>query len=684
MRNFIIKNPPIPKKIKKVFRAHGDYREDYYHWLRDDKREDPEILNYLNEENKFSDYWFKKNKINSKKIFNFYKNSLPNFEESFKTKIDNYQYFSTASLSQEYRKYYRIFKSKKHLLLDVNKLAKNEKYYDISGIYPSRDHKYLAYGEDKTGRREFSIVIKDIKKNKVIEKNSCSSTGNIIWDKNSGGYFYLKKDPKTLITDSLFFHKLGENREKDKLVYKEKNNQFNLSISLSRTKKYLLLQASKTESNEYWFLELGTNTLNLKCFLRRKNKHLYYLDDSPDEFFILSNRKNQKNFALYKTNIDKISETNWKKIVRHKKNELIEDFLCFEKFIILETRKNGLSKLIQIEKKNLKKTYIEFGEETYAVSLSANYDYKAKDFSFIFSSLKTPSVLYSQNLYTKKRKKIWNQKLLKHKKNTYETKRITIVARDGARVPISLIYKKGINLKKAPILQYGYGSYGLIVEPSFKLSFMPLIDEGFIFAIAHIRGGQDLGRNWYDQGRMMNKMNSFYDFIDCSKKLLSKDIGNENKVFAMGGSAGGLLMGVIVNLEPELYKGIVSAVPFVDVLTTMSDESIPLTTFEYKEWGNPKIKKEYFYIKKYSPYDNIDFKPYPSMLVTSSLYDSQVQYFEPAKYVPKLREHSTSKNQILLKMNMIGGHAGKSGRLASLKETADELEFIRNLAIRDS
>tara|TARA_Y100000022_G_scaffold196170_1_gene202806 strand:- start:2709 stop:4763 length:2055 start_codon:yes stop_codon:yes gene_type:complete len=684
VRNFIIKNPPIPKKIKKVFRAHGDYREDYYHWLRDDKREDPEILNYLNEENKFSDYWFKKNKINSKKIFNFYKNSLPNFEESFKTKIDNYQYFSTASLSQEYRKYYRIFKSKKHLLLDVNKLAKNEKYYDISGIYPSRDHKYLAYGEDKTGRREFSIVIKDIKKNKVIEKNSCSSTGNIIWDKNSGGYFYLKKDPKTLITDSLFFHKLGENREKDKLVYKEKNNQFNLSISLSRTKKYLLLQASKTESNEYWFLELGTNTLNLKCFLRRKNKHLYYLDDSPDEFFILSNRKNQKNFALYKTNIDKISETNWKKIVRHKKNELIEDFLCFEKFIILETRKNGLSKLIQIEKKNLKKTYIEFGEETYAVSLSANYDYKAKDFSFIFSSLKTPSVLYSQNLYTKKRKKIWNQKLLKHKKNTYETKRITIVARDGARVPISLIYKKGINLKKAPILQYGYGSYGLIVEPSFKLSFMPLIDEGFIFAIAHIRGGQDLGRNWYDQGRMMNKMNSFYDFIDCSKKLLSKDIGNENKVFAMGGSAGGLLMGVIVNLEPELYKGIVSAVPFVDVLTTMSDESIPLTTFEYKEWGNPKIKKEYFYIKKYSPYDNIDFKPYPSMLVTSSLYDSQVQYFEPAKYVPKLREHSTSKNQILLKMNMIGGHAGKSGRLASLKETADELEFIRNLAIRDS
>ncbi|GIR26773.1 MAG: hypothetical protein CM15mP40_13810 [Alphaproteobacteria bacterium] len=239
-----------------------------------------------------------------------------------------------------------------------------------------------------------------------------------------------------------------------------------------------------------------------------------------------------------------------------------------------------------------------------------------------------------------------------------------------------MIYKKGINLKNAPLLQYGYGSYGLVIEPSFKLSFMPLIEEGFILAIAHIRGGQDLGRDWYDQGRMMNKMNTFYDFIDCTKKLLKKNIGNQNKVYAMGGSAGGLLMGVIINLEPKLYKGIVSAVPFVDVLTTMSDESIPLTTFEYKEWGNPKIKKEYFYIKKYSPYDNIDFKHYPSILVTSSLYDSQVQYFEPAKYVPKLREHTTSENPILLKMNMIGGHAGKSGRLSSLKETAEELGFL--------
>jgi oligopeptidase B len=371
-------------------------------------------------------------------------------------------------------------------------------------------------------------------------------------------------------------------------------------------------------------------------------------------------------------------------VVAHKNYELIEDFLCFKDFIVLEIRKNGLTKIVQINNKSKKKNFIKFKDDAYTVNLSNNNDYKARFFSFVYSSLKTPPSIFSQDLYSNKRKKIWEQKINNHNENHYEIKRINIAARDKTKIPISLIYKKGINLKKAPLLQYGYGSYGLIIEPSFKLTFMPLIDEGFIFAIAHIRGGQDLGRDWYDQGRMMKKMNSFYDFIDCTKKLLNRGIGDKNRTFAMGGSAGGLLMGVIINEEPQLYKGIVSAVPFVDVLTTMSDESIPLTTFEYKEWGNPKFKKEYFYIKKYSPYDNIDFKPYPSVLVTSSLYDSQVQYFEPAKYVPKLREHTTSKNPILLKMNMIGGHAGKSGRLSSLEEIAEELGFLSALSIKDS
>ena len=676
--------PPSPAKKRKTLLAHNDERIDWYFWLRDDKRKNREVLKYLKQENAYTKKWYEENKVNSNKIFQSYKKSIPKYEESFKKKLDGYEYYSTSSISNEYSKYYRIFKGKKKLILDVNKLAKDKEFLNISAIHPSRNHNYIAFGEDSNGRREYSIVVKDVFKNKIIEKNKCSSSGSIIWNSTSEGYFYLKKDKKTLIANSLFFHKLGTSIGEDKLVFEEKDNQYNLSISLSRTKKYLFLQVSKTESNEFWFLDLDSKEINLRCFLKRRNKHLYYIDDTPDKFFILSNKENKKNFALYETNINEIKLKNWKSIVAHKKDELIEDFLCFKDFIILETRKNGLSCLVQVNRKNKKRSYLNFEDEAYSVSLSINNNFNSRNFSYIFSSLKSPPAIYSQNLYTGKRKKLWGQKILNHKDDKYETKRIFIIARDGTKIPISLIYKKGIDLKKAPLLQYGYGSYGLVIEPSFKLSFMPLVDEGFIFAIAHIRGGQDLGRDWYDQGRMMNKMNTFYDFIDCTKKLHKKKIGNKNKSFAMGGSAGGLLMGAIINLEPTLYKGIVSAVPFVDVLTTMLDESIPLTTFEYKEWGNPMKKREYFYIKKYSPYDNIDYKPYPSVLVTSSLYDSQVQYFEPAKYVPKLREYSTSDNPILLKMNMVGGHAGKSGRLASLKETAEELGFLRSLSIKDS
>jgi oligopeptidase B len=651
--------------------------------LRDDTRKNKDVIRYLNEENKYTESWFKTNKVNTGKIYNYYKNAIPNFEEGIRTKIDEYEYYSTSSLFQEYRKYYRDHNKSKKLLLDVNKLAKNKKFYEISAIHPSRNHRYIAYGEDVNGRRDFSIVIKDINKNKDFEKNKCSSTGKIIWNKNSDGYFYLKKDPITLIANSLYFHKLGTSIEKDELIFKEKDKQFNLNIKLSRTKKYLFLHASKTESNETWFLDLEKEDFILKCFLKRKSNHLYYVDDSPEKFYVLSNRKKQENYALYDTNFSNTAESSWKLLVAHKKNELIEDFLCFKDFIILEVRKQGLPFLVQIDQSN-KKEYVEFKDAAYTVNLSNNNDYNARSFSFIYSSLKSPPLIYSQDLYTKKRKRIWRQSIIGHKEKNYEIKRKTILARDKTKIPISLIYKKGIDLKKAPLLQYGYGSYGLIVEPSFKLSFMPLIDEGFIFAIAHIRGGQDLGRTWYDQGRMMKKMNTFFDFIDCTKKLLNKGIGNKDKTFAMGGSAGGLLMGAIMNLEPKLYKGVVSAVPFVDVLTTMLDESIPLTTFEYKEWGDPNKKKEYFYIKRYSPYDNIDYNPYPSVLVTSSLFDSQVQYYEPAKYVPKLRDHSTSNNPILLKMNMIGGHAGKSGRLAALKETSEELGFLKTLAIKDS
>ena len=672
--------PPVPKKIRKRLKAHGDTRIDNYYWLRDDTRKNNEILNYLKKENNYSKYWFASNNVDANKLFQSYKKRLPRLEESYPTEIDGYKYFSTIGISSEHRKYFRIYKNQKKLILDVNKLAKGKKYYSISGIQPSRNHRFIAYGEDVNGRREYSIVTKNLVNNKILEENKCGSTGGVIWNTNSDGYFYLKKDPETLITDSLYFHKLNTKNKEDVLIYKEKDKEFNLSISLSRTKKRLFLQISKTESNEFRILDLEKDDSSLTIFHKRKNKHLYYIDDSPEKFFILSNRNGKKNFALYTSPLTNSDEKQWKLFVKHSKNELLEDFLIFKNYIVLETRKNGLSQIALINRNNKRKTYVEFQDSSYTASLASNPNYFSNSFKYVYSSLSTPSKIFSQNFLTMNKRKIWQQKFNDYKENAYETKRMIIKARDGKKVPVSLIYKKGITLNSAPVLMYGYGSYGLIVEPSFKLSFLPLVDNGFVFAIAHIRGGQDLGRDWYDQGRMMNKMNTFYDFIDCTKGLLEAGFGDKDNIFAMGGSAGGLLMGTVINLEPTLYKGIVSAVPFVDVLTTMSDESIPLTTFEYKEWGNPSIKKEYFYIKRYSPYDNISPKPYPAVLVTSSLFDSQVQYFEPAKYVPKLREFSTSDNPILLKMNLIGGHAGKSGRLESLKETAEELSFIAHLA----
>ena len=675
--------PPVPKKIKKKLLAHGDERIDSYYWLRDDSRKNKKVINYLKEENRYSNKWFDINRVSAKKIFQSYKKRLPKLDISYPSEIDGYKYFSTIGISSEHRKYFRIYKKKKKLILDVNKLAKSKKYYSISGIQPSRNHRFIAYGEDTNGRREYSIIIKDLIKNKILETNECGSTGGVIWNTNSNGYYYLKKDPKTLITDSLFFHKLNTKSSKDVLIYREKDKEFNLSISLSRTKKRLFLQISKTESNEFRILDLEKDDSTLTIFHKRKNKHLYYIDDSPEEFFILSNKNNQKNFALYKAPLSNQDEKNWNLFVRHNENELLEDFQIFKNKIVLETRRNGLPQLTIIDRKNNRKTYIKFQDSSYAANLVSNPNYNSNSFKYVYSSLITPSTIYSQSFLSDRKSKVWQQKFNDFKESSYETRRLLIKARDGQKIPVSLIYKRGVTLKSAPLLMYGYGSYGLIVEPSFKLSFLPLVDQGFIFAIAHIRGGQDLGREWYDQGRMMNKMNTFFDFIDCTKGLHEKDFGNKEKTFAMGGSAGGLLMGAIINMEPTLYKGIVSAVPFVDVLTTMSDESIPLTTFEYKEWGNPSNRKEYFYIKKYSPYDNIESKPYPSVLVTSSLFDSQVQYFEPAKYVPKLREFSTSNNPILLKMNLIGGHAGKSGRLESLKETAEELSFISHLASKN-
>ena len=674
---------PKPKKIPKILEAHEDLRTDNYYWLRDDTRKNPEILSYLEEENKYCEEWFVNGVDYRKEIYNELVNSIPKEEISLKIKKNDFYYFSKIKSDEQYPVYFREKESIEEEILNANKLGKDLDYYQISGVSPSPNNNIIAYGEDKNGRREYTVKFKDLRSDSLLIDELQNTSGNICWGSDEYIYYTLK-DPKTLISNKVFRHKLGESQKDDFLIYEELDDQFNLSISKSRTDRYIFINSSKTESNEIRMIDLENILEEPKCLLERSDKHLYSVEDTPESFYALSNKNDRINFCLLnfkKENFGNYSD--WKIVLEHNDQILLEDFVCFPGLIFLDIREDGLPKILKLNVEDLSQDLIDFPDEAYSCYISANPKYDSDEFLYGYTSLRKPSSVFSLNLKTFEKKEIWRSEVLNFNENLFEIKREKINSRDGIKVPNSLVYKKGIDLKKAPILMYGYGSYGSIIDASFRKTMLPLLNRGFIFCISHIRGGSEMGRQWYEDGKMFKKKNTFYDFIDSTKGLTQKGIGDPKNIFALGGSAGGLLMGAVINYEPELYKGIISAVPFVDVLTTMSDESIPLTTFEYKEWGNPKNKEEYDYIKSYSPYDNIKKQNYPTVFVTSSLFDSQVQYYEPAKYVPKLRENNTSENSIIMKMNLIGGHAGKSGRLNALEESAQDNAFFLKLYEKD-
>ena len=675
---------PKPKKKPKILEAHGDLRTDDYYWLRDDTRKNPEILSYLEEENKYCEEWFVNGVDYRKEIFNELVNSIPKEEISLKIKKNDFYYFSKIKSDEQYPVYFREKESIEEEILNANKLGKDLDYYQISGVSPSPNNNIIAYGEDKNGRREYTVKFKDLRSDSLLIDELQNTSGNICWGSDEYIYYTLK-DPKTLISNKVFRHKLGESQKDDILIYEELDDQFNLSISKSRTDRYIFINSSKTESNEIRMIDLENILEEPKCFLERSDKHLYYVEDTPESFFALSNKNDRINFCLLNFKKEDFGNySDWKEVLEHNDQILLEDFVCFPGLIFLDIREDGLPKILKLNVEDLSQDLIDFPDEAYSCYISANPKYDSDEFLYGYTSLRKPSSVFSLNLKTFEKKEIWRSEVLNFDENLFEIKREKINSRDGIKVPNSLVYKKGIDLKKAPILMYGYGSYGSIIDASFRKTMLPLLNRGFIFCISHIRGGSEMGRQWYEDGKMFKKKNTFYDFIDSTKGLTQKGIGDPKNIFALGGSAGGLLMGAVINYEPELYKGIISAVPFVDVLTTMSDESIPLTTFEYKEWGNPKNKEEYDYIKSYSPYDNIKKQNYPTVFVTSSLFDSQVQYYEPAKYVPKLRENNTSENPIIMKMNLIGGHAGKSGRLNALEESAQDNAFFLKLYEKDN
>ena len=674
-----INNPPKPKKIPFKLEAHGDIRIDDYYWMRDDTRSDPELISYLESENDYFQNWRDSNIDYESSIYKELKSMIPDEEETLRVKDGSFYYYSRIKASEQYSTYYRN-SSNEEILLDVNKEAEGKEFYNVAGLNISPDENLLLYGEDLNGRREYTLRIKDLKNNSLLEDEIVKASPSAIWSNDSEYIIYAKKDEETLIQNQIFLHKLGTNQDEDKLIYKESDNEFNIWLSESRTKKYIYVYIEKTNSSEVWLMDKSDPLKPLELVLKRSEGHLYSVEDGGDYFYALSNHNDAKNFKVMRfkgtdfNNIDK-----WQNVLDDRETHYIEDMLTFTNHIVIQSRFDGIPIIEILDINSNKLSEIKMNDEVYDLGLAYNDDFNSSFFRYSYSSLKTTPQIYKYDLYDDENKVVWKKQVNNFLDTNYEVKRIKTLARDKTEVPVSIVYKKGVDLETAPLLIYGYGSYGINMDSGFRSSITPLLNRGFIFAIAQIRGGADMGRYWYEDGRMMKKNNTFFDFIDATKFLIENGIGNPEKLFATGGSAGGLLMGAVINYEPELYKGIVSAVPFVDVLTTMSDESIPLTTFEYDEWGNPENKDEYMYMKTYSPYDNIYKANYPSVLVTTSLFDSQVQYFEPAKYVPKLRENSTSGNPIFLSINLVGGHGGKSGRLESLKEIARDYSFILNI-----
>ena len=672
-------NPPSPKKIPYELKAHGDTRIDNYYWMRDDSRSDPELIAYLESENEYFKKWHDAKVNYQSEIYKELKNMIPIEEETLRVKDGNFYYYSRIRSDQQYSTYYRN-DSTEEILLDVNEEAKGKEFYNAAGLNISPDENLLLYGEDLNGRREYTLRIKDLKNNRLLSDEIVKVSPNAVWSNDSKYIVYAKKDEETLIQNQIYLHELGTNQSEDKLIYKEGDNEVNIWLSESRTKKYIYIYIEKTNASEVWLMDKSNPLKPIQLVLKRSENHLYSIEDGGDYFYALSNHNDAKNFKIMRFGGSDFGDINkWEIIVDARNTHYIEDMLTFNKHIVIQSRFDGIP-IIEVLDINLKKlTQIKMKDEVYDVGLAYNNNFDSSFFRYSYSSLNTSPQIYKYDLFKTSNTVVWKKQVKNFLDSSYEIKRIKTVARDKTEVPVSIVYKKGIDTKNAPMLIYGYGSYGINMDSGFRSSIVPLLDRGFIFAISQIRGGADMGRFWYEEGRMMKKNNTFFDFIDSTKFLIENNIGHKNKVFAMGGSAGGLLMGAVINYEPELYKGIVSAVPFVDVLTTMSDESIPLTTFEYDEWGNPNNKEEYLYMKTYSPYDNINKLNYPAVLVTTSLFDSQVQYFEPAKYVPKLRENSTSGNPVFLNINLVGGHGGKSGRLESLNETAMDYSFILNI-----
>ncbi len=674
--------PTCEKKPHQLI-AHEDTITDDYYWLNDYFKKGPDsskVVDYLLAENRYFDTMMAGTQPLQEALYTEMKARIKEKDESVPVFKNGYFYYTRVVEGKDYFVYCRKKNSlaeMEEVLLDVNAMAEGYSYFSATGFAVSMDNKLLAYGVDTVSRRQYTIHVKNLETGEILKDEVENTEGDPVWSNDNKTFFYSSKNAVTLLAEKIKKHELGCDATTDKTVFEESDQTNYIGVSKTKSDKFIVITSQGTLSSEELWLDANKPTDAFTVFQPRITGVLYGIDHADDTFFIRTNL-NAKNFKIVTCTENNTDSSNWKEYVAHQTDVLIQSFDLFKNFLVISERKDGLTQVHLLNRKDNSSHFLAFDEPAYLASIANVPDYNTDVMRFNYTSLTTPNSVYDYNMVTKEKKLIKQQEVLGgFNKTDYSTERLFATAKDGTRVPISIVYKKGfVKDGIAPLLLYAYGSYGICIDAAFNSSRLSLLNRGFAFAIAHIRGGEDMGRYWYEDGKMLKKKNTFNDFIDCAEFLLVNKYSSSAHLYISGGSAGGLLMGAVVNMQPQLFNGVVAAVPFVDVITTMSDPTIPLTTNEYDEWGNPAIKENYFYMKSYSPYNNVEKKAYPHMLVTTGLHDSQVQYFEPAKWVAKLRAYKTDYNILLLHTDMEVGHGGASGRFKSLKDTARNFAFF--------
>ncbi|WGK66372.1 S9 family peptidase [Flavobacteriaceae bacterium YJPT1-3] len=674
---------PVARKIDKILEKHGDHRSDPYFWMN--QRDAPGVLDHLKAENEYNDAMTAHTQEFQQQLFEEMKGRIKEDDASVPFKRNGYWYYTRFEKDKGYPLYCRkkgALQAQEEMLFDNNAMAEGFTYFHQAGFSISENNQLAAFGIDTVSRRQYQLRFKDIASGKLLEDCIENTTGRAVWGNDNQTVFYTRKDPQTLRSFQVFKHRLGTAPEEDVLVYEEQDETFHTYVYKTKSRAYIVIGSESTLTSEIRVAEADAPEKEFRVIQRRIRGLEYGISHFEDQFYIVTNDDGATNFKLMKTPVHAPSKEHWEEVIAHREDTLIEDIDIFKQFLVISERRQGLSQIQINPWDGSEPHYMRFDNETYSAYTTTNVDFDTVELRYAYNALNTPNSIIDYDMVKRTKIVRKEQEVLdpKFSKENYAMERLWALAEDDTQVPISLIRHKDTRLDgKAPLLLYGYGSYGNTIDPSFSSTRLSLLDRGFIFAIAHVRGSEYLGRAWYESGKLLQKRNTFTDFIACSRHLIAEQYTSPQHLYAYGGSAGGLLIGAVINMAPELYHGVIAAVPFVDVVTTMLDDSIPLTTGEYDEWGDPNDPEYYTYMKSYSPYDNAFAKAFPHVLVTTGYHDSQVQYWEPAKWVARLREENLAETKILFHCNMEAGHGGASGRFEALKEIAEDYAFLLDL-----